>query len=155
LGNKKSQNSIVFLTTLGVYLGLLIVGASPGVLAQQAAMTRNFDVNDEIEAKDDLDRDPNGCDEVLAEAIELAPEGLSEYAGILQDIASTLVRYEADDRSAYQEAGADPFNFYRSSQSAVAEILARTRIIHRKDQIFIVTRLPRAALDPLLGLDAK
>jgi hypothetical protein len=57
---RKSQNSVIFLTTLGVYIGLLMVGATPGIVAQQAgAMTRNFDVTDEIEVRDDLDENPD------------------------------------------------------------------------------------------------
>ncbi len=52
------------LTTLGVYIGLLMAGSAPGVVAQQAgAMTRNFDVKDEIEIKDDLDNKPDGCNQ--------------------------------------------------------------------------------------------
>ena len=47
------------LTTLGVYIGLLMAGSAPGVVAQQAgAMTRNFDVTDEIEISVDLDKNP-------------------------------------------------------------------------------------------------
>ncbi len=34
MSNKKNHNTIYFLTTLSVYLGLVIVGASPTVLAQ-------------------------------------------------------------------------------------------------------------------------
>jgi hypothetical protein len=58
LNNRKNQNSILVLATLGVYLGLVLAGATPQVLAQ-AAMTRQFDVRDEIEAKDDVDRKPD------------------------------------------------------------------------------------------------
>lgn len=58
MSSKKGQNSILLLTTLGVYLGLLMAGATPGVIAQQAALTRNFELSEEFEAKDDLDRDP-------------------------------------------------------------------------------------------------
>ena len=58
---RKNQNSILFITTLGVYLGLVLAGATPQVIAhQRGAMTRNFDISDEIEFKDDLDRDPSG-----------------------------------------------------------------------------------------------
>jgi len=57
LTNRKSQNSILFLTTLGVYLGLVLVGATPQVLAQ-AATAKQFSVKDEIEVRDDLDTDP-------------------------------------------------------------------------------------------------
>ncbi len=55
--SRKNHNSIIFLTTLSVYLGLVLVGA-PSVLAQ-AALTRNFDVQTEIEVKDDLDNKPD------------------------------------------------------------------------------------------------
>ncbi len=55
--SRKNHNSIIFLTTLSVYLGLVLVGA-PSVLAQ-AALTRNFDFQTEIEVKDDLDNKPD------------------------------------------------------------------------------------------------
>ena len=56
----RKNNSILFLTTLGVYLGLVLVGGSvPQVLAH-GALTRNFELQDEIEAKDDLDKKPEG-----------------------------------------------------------------------------------------------
>ena len=55
---RKSQNSILFVATLGVYLGLMIAGATPQVLAN-AATTRSFDIKDEIEFQDKLDRDPD------------------------------------------------------------------------------------------------
>ena len=42
-----------------MYLGLVLVGATPQVLAQ-AAMTKQFNVKDEIEHKDDLDIKPDG-----------------------------------------------------------------------------------------------
>jgi hypothetical protein len=58
LSNRKNQNSIIVLATLGVYLGLVLAGATPQVLAQ-AAMTRQFDIKDEIEFKDDLDNKPD------------------------------------------------------------------------------------------------
>ena len=55
----KNYNSIVFLTTLSVYLGLVLVGgAIPTVLAQ-AALTRDFDIKNEIVFEDDLDKKPD------------------------------------------------------------------------------------------------
>jgi hypothetical protein len=36
LNNRKSHNSILFLTTLGVYLGLVLVGATPQTFAQSS-----------------------------------------------------------------------------------------------------------------------
>ncbi len=53
----KNQNSILVLATLGVYLGLALAGAAPGVLAQ-AAMARQFDLKDEVEHRDGLDIKP-------------------------------------------------------------------------------------------------
>ena len=57
MSNRKNQQSILVLATLGVYLGLVLIGATPQVLAQ-AAMTRQFSVKDEVEVKDDLDDAP-------------------------------------------------------------------------------------------------
>lgn len=57
MSTRKSQNSILFLTTLGVYLGLVLVGATP--VLGHAATTRNFEISDEIEIKDDLDKKPD------------------------------------------------------------------------------------------------
>lgn len=56
--NGKKHNSIIFITTLSVYLGLVLVGATPQVLAQ-AALTRPFDIKTEIELEDDLDKNPD------------------------------------------------------------------------------------------------
>lgn len=58
MSKNKSYNSILFLTTLSVYLGLVLVGASPSVLAQQAALTQRFEVQNEVEFEDDLDKNP-------------------------------------------------------------------------------------------------
>jgi hypothetical protein len=57
----KNYNRIVFLTTLSVYLGLVLAGATPQVMAY-AALTRNFDIQNEIEVKDDLDNKPENED---------------------------------------------------------------------------------------------
>ncbi len=56
MSNKNKHNSIVFLTTL--CLGLMFVGAAPQVLTF-AALTRNFDIQSELEVKDDLDNKPD------------------------------------------------------------------------------------------------
>jgi len=55
VSNRKNYNSIFFLT---VYLGLVLVGATPQVLAQ-AATTRQFDIKTEIVVEDDLDKKPD------------------------------------------------------------------------------------------------
>ena len=84
MSNRKSQNSILVLATLGVYLGLVLVGATPTVLAQ-AAMTRQFNVKDEIEVKDDLDKKPDKNDPSL-EGIQTYLRTLDSY---LADVRAT------------------------------------------------------------------
>lgn len=56
---RKNYNSVIFLTTLSVYLGLVLVGAPAPVLAQ-AVLTGRIEVKDKIEKKDDLDKNPDG-----------------------------------------------------------------------------------------------
>jgi hypothetical protein len=57
--NRRNNSSMIFLTTLGVYLGLLLVGGSAPQVFAHSAMTRNFEIQDEIEVKDDLDNKPD------------------------------------------------------------------------------------------------
>jgi hypothetical protein len=88
VNKQKPQNSILVLATLGVYLGLVLVGATPQAVAQRAAMARSFDISDEIEAKDDLDKKPD--DEVYG-----CSDGVSqEHAQAIVDLyAHALSRY--------------------------------------------------------------
>jgi hypothetical protein len=81
---RKNHNSIVFLTTL--YLGLVLVGASPQALSF-AALTRNFDIQSEIEVKDDLDNKPDN------EEIEFFSKDdfPALFAQFLQEIKSEFV----------------------------------------------------------------
>lgn len=67
MSNRKNYNSLVFLTTLSVYLGLVLVGGStPSVLAQ-AATTRDFNIKNEIVVEDDLDKKPD--DDLFIESV--------------------------------------------------------------------------------------
>lgn len=84
--NRKSQNSILFLTTLGVYLGLVLVGATPQVLAQ-AATAKQFSVKDEIGRKDDLDNKPNDLAEVTGSIRDYFNEA-AEYIRDIRDLSS-------------------------------------------------------------------
>jgi hypothetical protein len=59
LSSKRNQNSLLFLTTLGVYLGLLVVGGSAPQVFAHSATTRNFEINEGIEIRDDLDTNPD------------------------------------------------------------------------------------------------
>ena len=59
MSKRKTQNSLLFVTTLGVYLGLLVVGGSAPQVFAHSATTRHFEITDEIEIKDDLDTNPD------------------------------------------------------------------------------------------------
>jgi len=73
----KGKNSILVLTTLGVYLSLLMVGgAAPQVFAHSAT-TRNFELTDEIEVKDDLDTKP---DDTIATVENANSDRFREFA---------------------------------------------------------------------------
>lgn len=95
----KNYNSIVFLTTLSVYLGLVLVGATPQVLAQ-AALTRNFDIQIEAEVKDDLDNKPENDD--LSKDVEAVrnfniAQAIISFADDLKKLKSIgKVNYETD-----------------------------------------------------------
>ena len=90
MSKRNKNNSIIFLTTLSVYLGLVLVGA-PAVLSQ-AALARSFDVRDEIEVKDDLDKKPDGWEELKNHAeedfqfIKFDDESFSAYTEIVKNL---------------------------------------------------------------------
>lgn len=67
MNKRNKNNSIIFLTTLSVYFGLVLVGGTPSILTY-AALTRNFDIQNEIEVNDDLDNKPDN------EEIESCPK---------------------------------------------------------------------------------
>jgi hypothetical protein len=83
----KNHNSIVFLTTLGVYLGLVLAGgASPQVFAH-SALTRNFDIQDEVEVKDDLDKKPDDERSALPLSVQVYLEDVEQFLITLQDLS--------------------------------------------------------------------
>ena len=77
MNKKTNYNSIVFLTTLSVYLGLVLVGGAPQVFAQ-AAMTRDFDIKTEIEFKDDLDNKPD--EDLFAVSVSNLVDELNDFS---------------------------------------------------------------------------
>ena len=83
MNTRKNNNSVHFLATLGVYLGLVLAGATPQMLAS-AAMTRSFDVKDEIEFKDNLDKKPDNERTPVSDAVQ----------GYLQDVEYFLVNLQ-------------------------------------------------------------
>ncbi|MGI9055420.1 MAG: hypothetical protein ACR2F2_06420 [Pyrinomonadaceae bacterium] len=77
MSGSKKHNSIVFLTTLSVYLGLVLVGGASSPVLAQAALTRNFDIQEELEYKDDLDKKPE--DELCSELGKNAEKQLKQF----------------------------------------------------------------------------
>lgn len=89
MAKRGSNNSIIFLTTLGVYLGLVLVGATP--VLGHAATTRHFELRDEIEITDDLDRNPD--DE--RDPLELS---IGNYYADLEYLISRLERLSREGK---------------------------------------------------------
>ena len=84
--NSRKNNSILFLTTLGVYLGLVLVGgAAPQVLAH-GALTRPFELQDEFEVKDDLDKKPDNEPASLSLSIKTYLEDVEYFLNALQKL---------------------------------------------------------------------
>jgi len=104
MSNRKNYNSIVFLTTLSVYLGLVLVGGAvaPSVLAQ-AALTRDFDIKKEIVIEDDLDKKP---DDSVSESFEQIEDALGSdfitgsILALLEDLKKLkqIEKYDGEQR---------------------------------------------------------
>jgi hypothetical protein len=90
MSKSKNYNSIVFLTTLSVYLGLVLSGgATPSVLAH-SALTRDFDLKNEIIFEEDLDKKP---DDEISENVEIIRkinivEAISNFVSDLKKLES-------------------------------------------------------------------
>lgn len=82
MSEKKKQNSLIFLTTLSVYLGLVLVGGANSPVLAQAALTRNFDIQEEIEYRDDLDKNPDdaACSKPKPQKDNLSNQFFEHYA---------------------------------------------------------------------------
>ncbi len=87
-GKNQNYNSIIFLTTLSVYLGLVLVSGTPQVFAY-AATTKNFEIQHEIEFKDDLDNKPES-DGLADFRVRLASQDEHFIKQYVQLISSTL-----------------------------------------------------------------
>lgn len=96
MNNNKNHNHLLLLTTLGVYLGLLVVGSAPGLIAQQAAATtRNFELSEEIEVKDDLDKKPLPTEKELESSVE---EYLKEVVEFIENLKAlnSIEKFSSD-----------------------------------------------------------
>ena len=71
-----------------MYLGLLLAGATPGVLAQQAALTKQFTVRDEIERKDDLDNKPDDERSPVTASVQIYLEDVEYFLASLGRLQS-------------------------------------------------------------------
>jgi hypothetical protein len=86
LSSRKAQNSILFLTTLGVYLGLLMVGGSVPQVFAHSATNRHFEITDEIEIKDDLDNKPDDERSPVKVSIENYLDDVELFISSLHDL---------------------------------------------------------------------
>ncbi len=98
MNQRNKNNRIVFLTTLSVYLGLVLVGSAMSPVLAQAATTRNFNIQDELEVKDDLDNKPD--DE----------KSLINYASTLENLLVLASDYLAKNQK--QLGGRYEFNCF-------------------------------------------
>ena len=86
--NSRKNNSLLFLTTLGVYLGLVLAGGSAPAVFAHGALTRSFELQDEIEAKDDLDKNPDGETATLSMSIKTYVEDVESFLNALNRLAA-------------------------------------------------------------------
>ena len=96
--NSRKNNSILFLTTLGVYLGLVLVGGAVPQTLAYGAMTRNFELQDEIEVTDDLDKKPDGETATLSLSIKTYLEDVEGFLYALQRLEEAGKFSSANDR---------------------------------------------------------
>ncbi len=100
---RKNYNSVIFLTTLSVYLGLVLVGAPATVLAQ-AALTSNIEVKDKIEKRDDLDKKPSDEEAELSEADNQA---ILDYVSVVKILLEASRQANANHFAYESEAKSD------------------------------------------------
>ena len=97
MNNHRSNNSLIFLTTLGVYLGLLLVGGSAPQVFAHSAMTRAFEIQDEIEVKDDLDKKPDDERTPLTVSLEVYLQDVEYFLAGLRRLNKSGKFNLADD----------------------------------------------------------
>lgn len=146
MSKPKNQNSILVLATLGVYLGLVLVGATPQVLAQ-AAMTRQFNVKDEVEVKDDLDKKPDTSvtdekGQVLPETDKVISRSVDRF--LTEFTPSTCSTPLVGPVNIRRESG-PPMGRYELAPGERISLIT----------LLAVTDLPRAGLDPLFAINGK
>jgi len=119
VSNKNKHNSIVFLTTLSVYLGLVLVGAPP-ILAQAALTREQYEIKFAKENKDELEKPLNDKNLFIPQIIQLINElnSLSKQQSFDWNAKNHyeiegLVFCESDNSPSYLGTGSfgnEPFN---------------------------------------------
>ena len=172
MSKSKSYNSVLFLTTLSVYLGLVLVGASPQILAQQITFVNKFEIQNEIEFEDDLDKKPEDDESPDKKISHNANYGENPLFAKNEEILSAYIENAFEQTNCTNEncfkqtSGIDKFptifiaadksfNFPLTShdfalKSAKKSTVHSTEIFSENNQVFIITRLPRGSLDALL-----
>lgn len=181
----KKHNSIIFLTTLSVYLSLSLLGAAPQVLAY-AATTRDFDFQTEIEYKDDFDNQPDNetasatkekSNQANKNSFDNSAKEVQNFVGkSFSNNLNSSPLFEKDSHSfkfSLENSGGNSFlnhsfefeaippvffandfllnqEIWDSSHKFTNSAYDVTQINPENNQVFIVTRLPRAAIDSLL-----
>lgn len=191
MSKSKSYNRIVFLTTLSVYLGLVLVGGTAPVLAH-SALTKSFDIKNEVEFKDDLDNKPDNeeiestaksdfpalFEQVLNEIrrnsedrsfvlpiqtgfqlqknqtfvrVDVSNAFHQNLSAALQNSVNVLLKNDSGKLNTTQFAKFLEHKFSAKPEDLCAasknEFYENADITSQNNQIFIVTRLPRAGID--------
>jgi hypothetical protein len=171
----KKQNPALLIATLGVYLGLVLAGAAPAVLAN-AALTKQFDVRDEIEFVDEFDNKPDDTPSPLNKRSDKSLNTYSVSAtnlpllGLSADIPSADFSFESS--RLWHGAVGDNFSHFvvmdivrrldaeadlysARELDATSKIAAHASPVVIRGPQMIVTRLPRAFLDAPVTSDQK
>lgn len=122
-------------------------GATPGVIAQQAAMTRNFELSEEVDVRNDLEKKT---------AEDLAAQTVS-VADLDQLVADSVARFICSLPAAMSDGSAflsGAWSYEIGPTLAAADYECRVASV-QNEQIFTVSRLPRSGLEALLSKDAK
>jgi len=111
VSKKANHNSIIFLTTLSVYLGLVLVGGAAAPVLAHSAMTRGFDIKNEIVFEDDLDKKPDDDENLdFAQSLESYFDNVEDFLKDLKKLQK-IEKFNLDyDKFDVVESGFVPCN---------------------------------------------
>lgn len=127
-----------------------MAGSAPGVIAQQSgAMTRNFELSEEVEVKNDLDLDPESGSELLELQELLLRSSLEPFVRVyLSQFAVACVEPTTNQVRLDSSFESGPTNLKHSKYAFDPNNV-------RNSSVITIASLPRAGLDSLLAKDAK